>query len=117
MNLRENRTNFVMLLLLAAVAGTVVYFDMTYAVPSSPIEEPYTPAMSITIGQTTVNVPNWQLFHDDGIWRYVSSTHTLNADFAPQLSDIPISHSVDATQIHTKYCTILGMNLRRIYRV
>ena len=56
---------------------------------------------SAEISQTKLNIPDWSLFSDGGIWSLVSRDARLSDKFTPTLSDAPLEHTGENMKVAT----------------
>lgn len=101
MYMRQVKTNYGALLLLALVPVLCAVL-ISRGSTEQLVYDTSTPVAAAEIGDATVSVPSWSLFHNGQIWSLVSSSHQLKLTFTPKLTETIVTHAPDATKISTQ---------------
>lgn len=106
--MQKRKTNYTALILLAIATLLCGVFYLRYTVHQTVLYDADAPVSSAEIGDEIVSIPNWSVFKAGKLWSLVSSAHTLDLSYTPELTDVTVAHAPAATRVSKTISTPLA---------
>lgn len=96
--MQQSKTNRTALFIFAVVTVFLGVFALRSGIQQT-VYDAGAPVFTAEIDKNKVVVPNWSVFKAGQLWNLVSSAHTLNLSYVPDLADVSVAHAPAATKV------------------